>query len=613
MQANNLAYAIDPALMARQEAGRRSMETLLNCYCREVAQPQGQLQIGPLFGQNDWPQSVHMALRQSGGSIMHIRLPLIGTRLLTVVEEPSATGNYRYRSPFYCKAPAKPWNLLDWEGLAGWLLRELSLQTDTPPNDELMQQIRDSVTVTAAVLQSARPGPFAAEPLQAFIESEQSLVFGHPFHPAPKSRQGVSYDDMLRYSPEMSAKFPLHYFAVRREYLLQQSVLTTSCDQIIAEQAPAGLVADHDYALIPVHPWQARYLQEHTSVAQAIRTGRIRDLGPQGEAYFPTSSIRTLFHPDNPYFYKGSLNIRITNCVRKNAVYELEGALQVTRIMRELMPALQQQFPGARVLEEPAFISVDLKLNNAQLDKEVTEGFGMILRRSFKETLQPDVTPLLAGALFGNHLHGERRVRELLAHMEQRWSLSTAEAAEQWFSRYVAEVMYPVLYCYFEHGVIFEPHLQNVVIGVAEGEPQQVFLRDFEGVKLVSERYGERQLQHVSPRAREALWYSNDLGWKRIAYCLFVNNFCEAISQIGAGNPRLQQRLWSMVRHHLHVYQSQYGDGHSAQRIKALLDGEPFPGKTNLLNRFLKRADRATTYLPVTNPLGMLAEDKAWN
>lgn len=612
MQRTNLAFIIDPEQIARQEAGRRSMETLMNCYCREVAQPQAQLHVGPLFGQNDWPQSVHMSLRHTGGSVMHVRLPLTGARLLTVVEGPSATGNYRYLSPFYCKAPGMPWALLYWEALAGWLLRELALQTGTPQNDELLQQIRDSVTVTAGVLQAARPGPFAAEPLQAYIESEQSLVYGHPFHPAPKSRQGVSHEDMLRYSPEMGARFPLHYFAVRREYLLQESVLDTPCDELIAQQSPAGLVAGEDYALIPTHPWQARHLLEHAGVDQAIRAGRIRDLGPQGDAYFPTSSIRTLFHPDNPFFYKGSLNIRITNCVRKNAVYELEGALQVTRIMRELMPALRRQFPGMRVLEEPAFISVDLKQGDEQRDKEVTEGFGMILRQSFSESLLPGITPLLAGALFGNHVHGEQRSRELLARMAKRWSLPWEEAAEQWFFRYVEEVMYPVLHCYFEHGVIFEPHLQNVVIGVGEGELQQVFLRDFEGVKLARERHDEQQLQQVSQRARDALWYSNELGWKRVAYCLFVNNFCEAISQIGAGNPRLQQRLWSVVRHHLFTYQQQYGDAQSAQRIKGLLAGEPFPGKTNLLNRFFKRADRATTYLPVINPLGNIGKDKQW-
>lgn len=613
MQTNTLAYANDALLIAQQEASRRSMETLMNCYCREVAEPQGQLSIGAPFGQNDWPQSVHMSIQSSGGAAMHVHLPKMDIRLMVVVEDGSATGNYRYQSPFYCKEPGKHWGLLESKGLTALLVSELALQTGTPPNNELIQQINDSVTVTTAVLQAARSKSFANEPLQAFIESEQSLIFGHPFHPAPKSRQGISYEDMLKYSPEMGAKFPLHYFAIRREYLQQQSVLPASCDQIVAEQAPAGLVANSEFALIPTHPWQARYLLEHASVSRAIRDGRIQDLGPQGKNYYPTSSIRTLFQRDNPYFYKSSLNIRITNCVRKNAFYELEGALQVTRIMREITPSLQQKFPGACVLEEPAFITVDLKQNDAQLDKDVTEGFGMILRSSFNEFLQPGVTPLLAASLFGNHVYGGERIQELLMQMRLHCSLTQEEAAEQWFSRYVAEVMYPVLYCYFEHGVVFEPHLQNVVIGVGQNGPQQVFLRDFEGVKLVSERYTEEHLSHVTARAREALWYSDELGWKRVVYCLFVNNFCEAIAQIGAGNPKLQQRLWAIVRDHLHHYQKQHSNAYSTQRIKDLLQGEPFPGKTNLLNRFFKRADRATTYLPVTNPLGLLGGSTAWN
>ncbi|MHB1053200.1 MAG: IucA/IucC family protein [Thiobacillus sp.] len=613
MHSHNLAGAIDPASLALQEAGRRSMETLLNCYCREVAGLEGQLSVGPLFGQSDSPASVHLALRRTGGRAMHIRLPLTGERVLTVVDNACATGNYRYLSPMYCKAPGKPWALLDWQTLAGLLLRELSVKYGQPANDELMQQIQDSVAVTSAVLSVACPGPFSPTPLQAFVESEQSLVFGHPFHPAPKSRQGISHEDMRRYSPEMETRFALHYFAVRRECLLQQSVLAQPCDRLVAEQAPAEIAADEDFFLIPAHPWQARHLLGHPGVAAAIRSGRIRDLGQQGAPFYPTSSIRTLFHPDNPYFYKCSLNVRITNCVRKNAIYELEGALQVTRIMRTLAPQLQQHFPGVAVMEEPAFISADLKTGDAQSDKAITEGFGLILRRGFDDVLHPGVTPLLAGALFGNHIYGEARMGELLDAMPRRGGSPREETAEAWFSRYVGELMYPVLYCYFAHGVIFEPHLQNVVIGVAEGQVRQVFLRDFEGVKLVQERFGAKQLDGISPRAREALWYSAEQGWKRIAYCLFVNNFCEAINQIGAGKPALQNRLWAVVRYHLHAYQSQYGDDVSARCINALLNGEAFPGKANLINRFFKRSDRASGYLPVNNPLDTLGENRAWS
>lgn len=614
MHLHNLAEAIDLTLIAQQEAERRTMEILLNCYCREVAGPEGQLSVGPLFSKNDdSPASIRLALQRSGGRILHVHLPLTGSRLLTVVNSASTTGNFRYQSPLFHKSFSKPWVFLEWQALAGLILRELSFKYGLPANNELMQQIHDSVVVTTAILNTSRPSCFSQEPLLAFIESEQSLVFGHPFHPAPKSRQGVSFEDMLRYSPEMRASFSLHYFAVRREYLLQQSVITASCDQIIAAQAPDNLVINEEFALIPTHPWQARYLLDHSSVAAAIRAGHIRNLGPHGENYYPTSSIRTLFNPRNPYFYKCSLNIRITNCVRKNAVYELESAIQVTRILRALKPDFQQQFPGLRILEEPAFMSVDLKTDNAQLDKEVTEGFGMILRQNFTDELLPGVTPLLAGALFGNHIYGEARIRELLADKRQHGRMSFEEAAEQWFSGYVTELMYPILYCYFAHGVIFEPHLQNVVIGVADGEPRQVFLRDFEGTKLVQARYDEKQLAAISPRAREALWYSDEQGWKRVSYCLFVNNFCEAISQLGAGKPAMQNRLWSVVRHHLYAYQRHYGDNVSARRINALLNGEPFPGKANLINRFFKRPDRAFDYLPVNNPLGALLEDCKWN
>ncbi|OYZ25555.1 MAG: iron transporter, partial [Hydrogenophilales bacterium 16-64-40] len=227
--------------------------------------------------------------------------------------------------------------------------------------------------------------------------------------------------------------------------------------------------------------------------------------------------------------------------------------------------------------------------------------------------LHPGVTPLLAGALFGNHIYGEARMGELLGAMPRCGGSSREETAVTWFSRYVGELMYPVLYCYFAHGLIFEPHLQNVVIGVTEGQVRQIFLRDFEGVKLVQERYSARQLDGISPRAREALWYSAEQGWKRIAYCLFVNNFCEAINQIGAGSPALQNRLWAVVRHHLHAYQSQYGNDVSARCINALLNGEAFPGKANLINRFFKRPDRASGYLPVNNPLGTLGENQAWS
>ncbi|MFP5393605.1 MAG: IucA/IucC family protein [Gammaproteobacteria bacterium] len=585
-------------------AGRRSLETLLNCYCREVALPEGHASVGPLFGQADWPLALRCAL--AGGRALHILLPRLESRVVVAVQEDSPTANFRYQSDVYCKRGGQPWALLDWRGLAELVIRDLSAQTGQAFNDELLAQIEDSVQVTAAVLEAPWPNLPPADPLQAYLDSEQSLTYGHPFHPAPKSRQGFSADDLARYSPELRAGFALHYFAVHRDCVLQQSTLAQSCAELLAAQAPADLDAGPDHVLVPAHPWQARWLLEKPLVAEAMKDGRIRHLGEQGRLCYPTSSVRTLYQPGNPHFYKFSLHVRLTNCVRKNAVYELEGALHVNRIMTGLLPELGERFPGTAIMAEPAFLSVDLQDRDQAASREITEGFGMILRSGFERgQLLPGAVPLLAGALFGNHVLGEARLAALLQQIAQRERTDLDTVRVEWFSRYVQQTMYPVLHCFFGHGVVFEPHLQNVVIGLVNDWPAQAFLRDFEGVKLVPDAWPAASLAGASEAAVRALHYDRERGWKRIAYCLFVNNFCEAIHQLGATSPALQTKLWGQVRRHLQAWQREHGSADSAPRIAALLDGAPLPAKGNLCNRFLKQADRAAEYVELANPIAV--------
>ena len=604
---SNLALHFSPQMSAAYcAASQRSLETLLNCYCREVALPEGHASVGPVSDQNDWPLALRCALATNHA--LHVLLPHLDCHVVATVQDDSPTANFRYLSDAYCKTVGEPWALLDWRALANLLIRELATKTGQPFNDELLAQIEDSVHVTTDILEAPWSDESPSDPLSAYLDSEQSLTYGHPFHPAPKSRQGFSEDDLRRYSPELRGGFPLHYFAVHRDDVYQQSTVDQSCADIVAAQAPQGLVADDSYLLVPAHPWQARWLLEKPLVADAMRGGRIRYLGAQGEAFFPTSSVRTLYQPGNPYFYKFSLHVRLTNCVRKNAVYELEGALQVNRIMNRLLPELRERFPGTAIMAEPAFLSVDLRDRDADRNREITEGLGLILRSNFdKQNLLPGAVPLLAAALFGNHMLSEARLANHLQKIVVREHMPFEAVVKKWFSRYVQQTMYPVLYCYFAHGVVFEPHLQNVVIGLVDDWPAQTFLRDFEGVKLVAERWPDDTLAGLSERARSALLYDRERGWKRIAYCLFVNNFCEAIHQLAAGRQALQQQLWAQVRRHLEHYLQEHGTPESAKRIAPLLAGEPLPAKGNLRNRFLKQADRSAEYVPLANPMAIWA------
>ena len=58
-----------------------------------------------------------------------------------------------------------------------------------------------------------------------FLAAEQSLRFGHPFHPAPKASRGFTPPISTAYAPELGASFPLHWLAV---------------DPALAGRAPAG-------------------------------------------------------------------------------------------------------------------------------------------------------------------------------------------------------------------------------------------------------------------------------------------------------------------------------------------------------------------------------------
>ena len=95
----------------------------------------------------------------------------------------------------------------------------------------------------------------------------------------------------------------------------------------------------------------------------------------------------------------------------------------------------------------------------------------------------------------------------------------------------------PALHALFGHGVVFEPHLQNVLIGVdGDGFPAQAVFRDLEGVKLVTPRH-DQALAAMKPEVARALSYDAERGWHRVAYCLFVNHLAEIAAAIADRHP----------------------------------------------------------------------------
>ncbi|KOG47020.1 hypothetical protein ADK38_45915, partial [Streptomyces varsoviensis] len=76
-----------------------------------------------------------------------------------------------------------------------------------------------------------------------------------------------------------------------------------------------------------LHPWQAREVRNRPAVAALFDAGLLHDLGPHGEPWHPTSSVRTVHRPGAPAMLKLSLGLRITNSRRENLRKELRLSL----------------------------------------------------------------------------------------------------------------------------------------------------------------------------------------------------------------------------------------------------------------------------------------------
>ncbi|GAA2419858.1 IucA/IucC family protein [Actinomadura vinacea] len=524
---------------------------LLNCLVREVCAPEQQV----------WADGGHLVMR----------LPRVGVTLRTGLARPPVGPTYRLAPPFEERRTAS-WIATGWERLADLVAGELELVTGQA-NPEFLTQVRDSRATLGALLAARGDvGEGAREELQGaqgavscYLESEQSLLSGHRFHPSPKARQG-SPAQWLPYAPEARARFLPRWLAVREELLIEEGDPAA-----FARLDELGPAVPPGHRLLPAHPWQLTLLANRPVLRKAFAEGLLHDLGSAAPEVAPTSSVRTAYVPAADVFCKFSLDIRITNCVRKNAWYELTGAVALNDIIQPIFASLE----GCTFLAEPAYRSVALA------DRRLHEGLGVILRQGVGGL---NGTPLLSAALADPYGSTLSRLP----------ALATPEGALAWWDAYVQHVARPALRAYLEHGVILEAHLQNVLVAVDdEGMPVQTAFRDLEGTKLTPAWHD--RLAALPPRVREAITYDSGRAWNRVVYCLLVNHLTEIAAAVADLHPGIDEDLWPTARPHF----SSCGDH---PQLRALLAGVPFPAKANLRARWARTADRTATYVPVPNP-----------
>ena len=550
--------------MTRQSPTPASLtvQALLNCLVREVCAPAGQ------------------AKEEAGHLIL--RLPKSGVLLRARLRRPSAGLGPRLSGDAE-EHRAGRWTPAGWRRVASLVSGELTLASGIE-NPEFAPQVADSHAAITAIIRANKSTPrSAASRIERYVESEQSLTAGHRFHPAPKARQArqarqAPPGDWLRYAPEAGARFPLRFLAVRDEAAAEEGD-TAALDRLGAPAVPAG------YRVLPAHPWQFRLQAADADgwLRRALAAGLVVDLGEGDRKVAATSSVRTVYDPAADVFCKFSLGVRITNCVRTSAWYELAGSVGLSGLLGDVMPGVVARHPGAALLTEPGYRTVAASARGAY------EGMAVIVRDGLLPHLRPGVTPLVAAALT------EPAAPVLPAARRDPVA---------WWDAYTGLLVPPVLELLVTHGVALEPHLQNVLVGVdAEGRPAQVIFRDLEGAKLVHGRRRGAPYASLPAGITHRLEYSEDQAWHRVLYCLLVNHLAEiaaALADDAPGRPEvLEARLWSDLREVLAKCAADLG---RPPRLLSVLGGAALPGKANLRVRWARAADRQADYVPVPSP-----------
>ncbi|MET7983910.1 MULTISPECIES: IucA/IucC family protein [unclassified Streptomyces] len=579
-----------------------------------------------------WVRENNLAAPHDG--TLRIALPASGATLLVPVHHWSRSGWHRFGLPLLAGAPEQA-PAVDAVTVAALLARQTAPGADAPPPDsrqspagpdspagegtDLVGRVADSVRRTAVFIRDRREHP--ADPADRFLAAEQALLLGHPLHPTPKGRDGLSDAESRLYSPELRGSFRLHWMAVAPSVLASDSAWTERGRPVPAEQLtlrlagpgvslPAGCAA-----VLPLHPWQMREVRYRPETAALLDAGLLHNLGPQGAPWHPTSSVRTVYRTGAPAMLKLSLGLRITNSRRENLRKELHRGAEVHRLLRGgLFAQWQSVHPGFDIVRDPSWLAVDGQ------DGAPVPGLDVMIRHNpFGPAHDVGCVAGLVSprpyARPGTHTPAGRgplmrsRLSEIVTGLADRTGRPRGAVATEWFLRYLEQVVRPVLWLDSEAGIALEAHQQNTLLLLdADGWPTGGRYRDNQGYYFRESRRAELDRRLPGIGAQSDTFVSDEVTDERFAYYLAINNVFGLIGAFGSQRLADESLLLAAFRRFLGGVAT--GPARLRTPLPALLlDSPVLRCKANLLTRLhgldelVGPVDTQSVYVTISNPL----------
>ena len=589
----------------KELANRLAMQHLVNAYSQET----GKASLFEKYQQN----STQLAFSQ-GLTLLFLPLSLIQAQLFVPLSYVSRVGRHRIAALPQIFQKGQKLNFSA-AAMVSLLLEELVQQSeghvDAASLVERWIQSRDALQQFLNI--RAEDFDALVQAKQSFIASEQALILGHSMHPAPKSRTGFVHEDWQKYSPEACGQTQLHYWLVASEYIAEgtalEQVFSIQLKQEIkwhlSESELETLAAYAHYKLLPLHPWQARYLQSKVWFKSLKAKLKIIDLGEKAWIFSPTTSVRTLASFNTPWMLKPSLSVMITNSIRVNLAKECHRGEMTHRLWHsELGQSILKQCPSLKAVNDPAWIAI-------QLDGEIIDETICVVR---DQPFTPEQQVTCIASLCQDHPVEERnRFNALFDQIASQQNLDDkAKIALDWFKTFLNISLSPLMYVYHRYGMAFESHQQNVLVELKDGWPQWLWLRDNQGFYYIEELADEilQQFPELNDKAHAV--GSKAFVDERFSYYFFGNTLFGIINAIGATGFVSEQDLLSVLQQHLFDLLKQYPE---SSLIQSLLYQPTLPYKGNLLTRLheldelIAPVENQSVYIQLANPLYIKQED----
>jgi siderophore synthetase component len=577
----------------KQRAERASMQSFLNCYLKET-----QNFIEEIPVDVKWSSEPPMKW-------LKISLANQKTCIFAGVKHWSLTGRHLFQFPILLQTE-NHYTPLDYVMLVSLLSKELLLENGREDaEDELMIRTILSKQNVERYLEEREED---ADRLQnsefTFIEAEQSLLFGHLLHPTPKSKQGMSHDEESLYSPELKGSFQLHFFKADRSIVDQDSAINVTAEEITLDLLRKDKtfleeVEQGAFIFIPVHPLQVSVLLKDEEVQSLLNNGKLSYIGPFGETFSATSSMRTVYSQSFPYMFKFSVPVKITNSLRVNLEKELHRGVEVSRLMQSRIgQELNELFPFFQIIQDPAYLNIPAA-------KE-TSGFEVVFREN--PFYQNDQNASLIAGLCQDHGYGGRsRIASIIETLAAEEKRTTADVSKDWFAEYLTVTLDPMIWLYETYGIALEAHQQNSIIQLENGYPKRFYYRDNQGY-YYSESKADMLVEQLPDLNRKSVTIcSDEVAIERFRYYFFMNHLFGLINGFGTAGlieeDELMKILKNRLRHHDTI------TGNSSSLLRSLLNDEKLPSKGNLLTRFhdldelVGSLETQSVYTSIPNPL----------